>query len=392
MNKNIQRRKFGKTNLYISELSFGAMNIRQLDTPDEAYEILNYALDQGINLIDTARGYNKVKENGILMESEYLTGQAVKNRTDLNEPIVVVTKGHAYTIPELEKELTTSLDKLGISGKNNLKIGNNEIKLVYLIHGINEKRWTTAKQSGALERLIQFKNEGLVNYIGFSSHYKCDKEIKEAIDTGIFDVAELPYNVFNRSLGEDGELNLIEYAYNKGMGIINMKAFGGNGTASVYNILRDYISIDYPSMLKFCLSSPYITTVDAGAKYIYQFKDDINTTLDKKRLSNEEKIKLKYEADKVSGYMKNICRECMHCLEKFECPQGIDFPGILSIYSRYTISKNLGRDTSQYFKQYKKFSPNAADCIACGKCNPWCEYKLDIPEKLKEAHKTLSGQ
>jgi len=39
--------------------------------------------------------------------------------------------------------------------------------------------------------------------------------IKEAVDTGIFDVVELTYNIFNRSLGENGEIDLLEYINKK---------------------------------------------------------------------------------------------------------------------------------------------------------------------------------
>ena len=50
---------------------------------------------------------------------------------------------------------------------------------------------------------MEVKAQGIVNFIGFSSHYKTP-EIKDALDTDVFDVVELPYNIFNATLGEDG--------------------------------------------------------------------------------------------------------------------------------------------------------------------------------------------
>ncbi len=388
MNSQIKRRRLGKTGLSVSELSFGAMNLRKLSSFDEAYKIVNYVLDQGVNFIDTARAYKGEIAPGVVLESEMVVGNTIRQRTDLDEPIVIVTKGHAYTVPDLERELQISRDTLGVEGKGNLKIGQNDIKLIYFIHGINEERWQTAKQSGALERLQALKAEGVVNFIGFSSHYANAKEIKEAVDTGIFDVVELPYNVFNRILGEDGEINLLEYINKKNMGLINMKAFDGNGMVPIYNVLREIIDIDYEAMLRFCLSNPYITTVDAGAINKEQYDLDIKTALGR-RFDQGELVALKAEADKVSKHMKNICRECMHCLEKFECPNKLDFPKVLSVYSRYMISDKLGKDTSKFVDQYSKLELNGEDCLECGGCVPWCEYKLNIPEMLKEAHKVL---
>ena len=194
MKTAIHRRRLGKTGLMVSELSLGAMNLRRLGSFDEAYAIVNYVLDQGVNLIDTARAYKGEIAPGILLESEKVVGRVIRQRTDLDEPIVIITKGHAYTVPELEKDLADSLAALGISGKGDLKIGSNSVKLVYFIHGISTERWAIVKSSGVLDRLQELKKQGAVNFIGFSSHYPFAREIKEAIDTGIFDVVELPYN------------------------------------------------------------------------------------------------------------------------------------------------------------------------------------------------------
>lgn len=390
MDKSIARRRFGKTGIEVTELSFGAMNLRRLDNFDEAYQILNFVLDSGINLIDTARAYNGENGQGELVESEVLVGNTIRERTDLTEPIVIITKGHGYTLEELDKEVQISLDKLGVTGKGNLKIGDNDIKLVYLFHGINEDRWSTMRESGVLDRAQELKEEGLINYIGFSSHYAQKKEIIEALDTDIFDVCELPYNIFNRELGEDGKVDILKYAYEKDLGIINMKAFNGNGMVPIYTALRDVVSIDYTIMLNFCLSNPNISTVDAGARYVPEFQQDIETALGD-RMGEKEITKYKDEADKVAPDMKGICRECMHCLEKFECAEGLDFPGILATYSRYQISEKLGNDVEQFKENYQEFELTADECIECGACMPWCEYELNIPEMMKAAHKKLGS-
>ena len=372
----------------VSELSLGAMNLRKLKSFDKAYTVVNYVLDQGINLIDTARAYKGEISPGVTLESEHIVGQTIRHRTDLDKPIVIITKGHAYTIPEMEKELADSLKTLGVSGKGDLKIGKNNIKLVYLIHGISDERWTTTKSSGVLDRLQEIKQQGVINYIGFSSHYPFAREVKEAVDLDIFDVVELPYNVFNRSFGEDGDINLLKYIYEKDIGIINMKAFNGNGMGPIYQVIKEYISVDYPAMLRFCLTNPYITSVDAGVRYTKEFKLDMQVACGK-IYSDQELSEIKTEADKVAGHMKNICRECMHCQEKFTCPNGIDFPKILSLYNHYTFKVRQNKDISALLEKYAQLEENGEDCLECGECLPWCEYKLNIPKLLKQAHKAM---
>ena len=167
-----------------------------------------------------------------------------------------------------------------------------------------------------------------------------------------------------------------------------MKAFNGNGMVPIYNALKEVVSIDYKTMLDFCLTNPYISTVDAGARYVDEFELDLKTAKGE-RMTAEEIKEYITEADKVASDMRGICRECMHCLEKFACPQGIDFPGILATYSRYQISKKLGQDTEQFKKSYQQFELTAEECTECGECKPWCEYEFNIPEMLKEAEQKL---
>ena len=384
----IHRRKLGKTGLMVSELSLGAMNLRRLKSFEEAHATVDFVLDQGINLIDTARAYKGEIAPGILLESEKVVGQTIRRRTDLDEPIVIITKGHAYTVPELEKDLADSLAALGVSGKGDLTIGNNSIKLIYFIHGISTERWEIVKSSGVLDRLVELKRQGIVNFIGFSSHYPFAKEIREAIDTGIFDVVELPYNVFNRSLGEDGKLDLFKYIYEKDIGLINMKAFNGNGMGPIYQVIKEYIPIDYPAMLRFCLANPYIASVDAGTRYPEEFALDMQAACGD-NCTEEELVQLRTEADKVASQMKNVCRECMHCMEKFSCPHQVDFPKILSLHTHFTFLARQGKDTSELVTEYKQLEINGEDCMECNECLPWCEYRLNIPEILKQAHHIL---
>lgn len=386
----VKRRPFGNTGLSVSEVGLGAMNLRMLNTWEEGVALVNHVLDQGINLIDTARAYKGVNGSGVEVQSEDMVGAAIEGRTDIDEPIVIVTKGHGYTPEAFDEDLELSHKTLRIKKTDKgLFIGQTEIKLVVFYHGIKEDRWATIKESGVIEHAKKRQAEGLFTYLGFSSHYGDGKEIKEALDTGAFQVMELPYNIYNRSIGEDGAIDLLKYAHDMGVAIVNMKAFNGNSMVDTSKLIKDICTITYSDMLRFCLSNPNITTVDAGARYPHEFDADIEASL-LPVLTEEERTALKAEADKVSVHFKDICRECMHCLEKFECPQGINFPAILGTHSRYTIANALGKDASAYVESYNKMEGLKADaCVGCGGCSEWCEYHLDIPAMMQKAHKDL---
>ncbi len=389
----LNRRRLGKTEKMVTELSFGAMNLRSVDTIAQVKELIYFVLDYGVNLIDTARAYNGENISGELVESEVLVGNVIASRTDLKEPIVVVTKGHGYTPEEFDCDLGESLKRLGVEGRGSLKIGNTEIILVYLFHGLSTERWTEMKSSGVLEHSKRRQEEGFFNYIGFSSHYAQTVEIQEAIETDIFDVCELPYNIYNRTLcdPEQVEGSMFALAAEHHMGIINMKGFSGNGYDAAYRtVFKDYVRISYTDMLRFCLTNPYIATIDAGAKYIPEFRTDL-AAAEAGALQEEEIAALIAQADQISPLLKDTCRECMHCMEKFSCPQKIDFPKILSLYTRYRISRSLGKGAEEFGVEYDGLELQADACIACGQCLPWCEYKLKIPDDLKKAHTVFTA-
>jgi predicted aldo/keto reductase-like oxidoreductase len=181
-----------------------------------------------------------------------------------------------------------------------------------------------------------------------------------------------------------------------------MKAFNGSGSNAIFKQLSGLTGIGYLDMARFCLSNPYISTIDAGVRSVGEYVHNAGAS-GMPPLTPAERADMRERARRVSPYLNKICRECMHCLEKFECPEGVNFPRMLGVHGRYQVSKSLGFDLAQYRDEYYAAmgagavntgknaiadavaSGAAASCIKCGKCAPWCEYHLNIPEMLELA-------
>lgn len=389
----IKRRPFGKTGLHVTQVSLGAMNLRMLPSEKEARALVNHALDRGINLIDTARAYNGTTGDGKELESEIIVGQEVARRTDLTEPLIIVTKGHGYNPDAFDEHLSLSRRKLGLTAgpKGEILMGKNEIRLVYFFHGISRERWDEIASSGVIEHALKRRDEGLFTYLGFSSHTGHEECIAEALDTGVFQVVELPYNLFSPSFGQDqkGYGNFFKRIHDEGIALINMKAYAGNGMVERTKIFKDYCDISPANRLRFCLSSPWISTVDAGCRFPEELEENLRVS-EMPPLSEAEQAVLIGEAAKVSGLIEGTCRECTHCLEKFTCPREINFPEILALAARYKMAEGFGQSTEPLRAAYGEIERGAEECIACGQCSPWCEYKLDIPPLMEEAHRLLA--
>ena len=95
------KRILGKTNFEVSAIGFGGIPIQRVDK-EIAYKLVVEAYNQGINFIDTARGY---------MESENLLGYALERLG--RDKFILATKSMARTYDGVLEELNISLKILG---------------------------------------------------------------------------------------------------------------------------------------------------------------------------------------------------------------------------------------------------------------------------------------
>lgn len=152
------------------------------------HDVIETSLEGGINLIDTAPVYGQGK-------SETLVGEAL-DRLDARDEVFLATKcglewndeGDIWrnSSPErLKQEIEDSLERLNVE----------QIDL-YQIHWPDHD--TPFRES--VELLEEFREEGLIRYIGLSN-FSID-EIKEAQQGGTIDFLQPPYNLFERKAEE----------------------------------------------------------------------------------------------------------------------------------------------------------------------------------------------
>jgi aryl-alcohol dehydrogenase-like predicted oxidoreductase len=135
---------------------------------EEVYELLNYALENNIDTIDTAIGYG---------ESENVIG----GYGDLNK-FNVVSKIPECEISEIDEYVKLSLDNLKMKSI-----------YAYMFHSFE----TFKRNEDVLEKLREHKNNGSIKKIGFSLYYTGD--IEYLFDKDIkFDLIQVPFSIFDR--------------------------------------------------------------------------------------------------------------------------------------------------------------------------------------------------
>ncbi len=329
----------GKTGLKVSAVGLGGIPI-QRTTKEEAVDVVNECMIQGINFLDTARGYTV---------SEEFFGEALK---DVRSGWVIATKSMSRDYESMKRDIEISLKNLQTDYID-----------LYQIHNIKTdvEFDTVFGDNGAYKALLEAKEEGKVRHIGATAHgveafERLISEFEDKIETIMF-----PFNIVE-SQGEA----LMKECTKKNIGFIAMKPVAGGNIE------------DVPLGLKYCLNNPDCTIVIPGmgnAKEVEQNSD--NNIF--KPLTDEEIQKCQEIRDELGN---EFCRRCGYCAP---CPQGINIPSNF-LFVNYLRKYGLGEWAKE---RYATMPKNASDCVECGLCETRCPYNLPIRAMLKKVKKDM---
>ena len=198
--------QIGKSGLQANPIGLGTNavgghNIYPNLNEETGKDLVRAALDNGINLLDTAYIYGPER-------SEELVGEVIKERGSRDD-IVLATKG-AHEFKGEEVVYNNSPSFLKQSVENSLKrLQTNYIDLFY-IH-FPDEHTNKAEAVGALKEL---KDQGKIKSIGVSNFDL--EQLKEANKDGYVDVLQSHYNLFHR----DAEEDLLPYTAEQGISFI----------------------------------------------------------------------------------------------------------------------------------------------------------------------------
>lgn len=197
------QRPLGKTGQMVSIFGLGGGGIiARSDREDETIELITYALDMGVNYIDTAPTYGGAT-------SELHIGKALKNR---REEVFLATKTLDRTYDGTMRLLEQSLKNLQTDRVD-----------LYQIHGIRDQEDSISifKKNGVLEAMQKLKNEGVVRYLGITGH-RAPGPLLHALEHFPFDCVLMPLNPAEIHFQSFQE-KLLPFAVEKELGIIAMK-------------------------------------------------------------------------------------------------------------------------------------------------------------------------
>ncbi|MBP7140188.1 MAG: aldo/keto reductase [Caldisericia bacterium] len=371
-------RKFLKGNIDISSLGFGTMRFPTIKNEGDidiqkTTEMLDYAIYNGLNYIDTAFTYhNGMSENFL---GDYLEKRKVRDKSFLATKMPV-WKIEKYS--DLDYYFNIQLRRLRTSYID-----------FYLLHSLWQGSWEKVKNLNMLDFLIKKKEEGKIRFFGFSFHDEFNV-FKEIIDYYNWDFYQIQLNYMNidYQAGERG----LKYAYEKGIQAIIMEPLKGgklaNPPQSIRNVFDEYKIKKSPVewALSFLLNKKEILLILSGMSSFEQVKENIEVASKYEINSlNEDELKILSIARNEWLNIKSIgCTNCKYCMP---CPNGVNIPKNFEIYNNYIMYGDLNESVSKY--QYLKEEESASNCRECGTCETLCPQNLEIIKLLKLVSKTF---
>lgn len=200
-------RRLGSAGVKVSPLCLGTLNFANPTPLDESIQIIERAIDAGINFIDTANSYN----NG---ETERVVGQALA-ANGLRQRLVLATKVHFPVGPGPNDRGNSRLHILQACEDSLRRLQTDYIDL-YQIHRPNPET-PVAETLGALTDLVR---QGKVRYIGCSTHpaWRVMEALMVSERNGYarYVSEQPPYNLLDRRI----ENELVPLCQSHGLAII----------------------------------------------------------------------------------------------------------------------------------------------------------------------------
>ena len=270
----IPKRTLGKTGAEVTILGLGGEGVLRTYGHDKAaYELINRAIDLGINYCESARAYSG---------SEAYYGNALGERRG---EIFLTSKSHA-------RDKRGALDHLRQT-LTNMKTDRLDLWQVHDVRS-DEDISEIFGPNGAIEAFVEAKEKGLTRFIGVTGHHD-PMILRRCIEMFDFDTVLLPVNPAEPSYRSFLE-GVVPVANEKAMGIIGMKVYF-RGFASK---LPGYVSME--PFLHFALSQP-ITNVVVGCDSVEQLEENVSFARSFNPISKEEMESL---IDEVAPYANSL--------------------------------------------------------------------------------------
>ena len=349
----MQYRTLGATGLRASVIGMGGAQLAS-STTDYGARMVRRALELGINYFDTARVYG---------DSEIKVGLGVQGQ---RERAIISTKTTARTRDEARRQIEESLQRLRTDYLDNCHL-----------HGLSDESFEQRLgPDGALQALIEAKEEGLVRHIGATSHHW--RVLARALDRYPFEIFLVMMNLVEyEPLAE-----LLPLCRARGVGVTVMKPVA-TGLLPARLALRWLLNQKVGGDDAVHVAAPGVATLDEVEQNALAGYGDLSLTPEQ-----EAQVPLLREQ-----WEHARCRCCHDCRDV--CAQKINIGVVLGTDVVYDHYRTMGPQGFRAFPwsrevlerdlpQRRELIAQIEGCDRCGECEKRCRYGLPVREMLPQ--------
>lgn len=276
----MKARRLGRTDLLVSEIGFGGSNVGAVEEGEEA---LVTAFSQGITFVETGRAYQG---------SEFAVGNALKRLGAKANSVHVASKTLGRSRDAALRDLEQSLHYLGRQSLD-----------IYQLASVSDEDWErVVSDGGAWEGLREARENGLIRFIGISSHSL--DVLRKAIKCGRFDTVQLKYSAFDNTSAA-----LIRLAHKRDVGVIGMKPFSGFGMLGSLKHSPYEATLSAPTLLRYVLSNPLISVSIPGMRFPREVEQNVQTAETYDLMTTAARLRLRNQAKRfLSGVPRPVAR------------------------------------------------------------------------------------
>ncbi len=381
----MQYRTFGQLDWKVSVLGFGAMRLPTTDGDSrsvhvdqaEAVRMLRYAIDQGVNYLDTAYIYHGGN-------SECVVGQALEG--GYREKVRVATKSPTWLIHspgDFDRILDEQLQRLRTGAID-----------FYLLHGLSRKSWhDVVLKHNLLKKAEAALADGRIRSLGFSFHddYDAFPEILNGYDGWSFCQIQYNYMDTENQAGSKG----LKLAAAKGLGVVIMEPLLGGRLANPPAEVRQLMDNCHPKRdpaewaLEWLWDQPEVSVVLSGMSTMDQLKANLELA-GRARVASFSAEGFELIELVRQKYLQRIAIPCTKCGYCLPCSKGVNIPRNFELFNEAHLHDDMG--TARFI--YRAFFPeteHASACEACRECEGLCPQQIPISEWMRKVAAALGG-
>jgi predicted aldo/keto reductase-like oxidoreductase len=349
----LQYRNFGKLDWKASALGFGCMRFPTADgnrlSPNieeaEAIRMVRYAIDNGVNYLDTAYPYH----GG---QSEVVVGKALKD--GYRDKVKLATK-----LPVWQVNSPADFDKL----KHDL-----------------------------LGRAAAALADGRIKHLGFSFHdeYEGFEQIINGSDLWSFCQIQYNYMDIENQAGTRG----LKLAAGKGLAVVVMEPLLGGRLVDPPKDVREemerFAVRRTPAQwaLDWLWDQPEVSVVLSGMSAMNQVEENLKYA-DGSRVGafgEAERTLIERAREMYRARTVIPCTKCNYCMP---CPNGLYIPANFEFFNYAHLFDDVAGARFKY-QVFLTEEQRSGSCIACGICEDACPQKIPISEWMPKVTALLA--